>query len=649
MAVWRVYLRDQSGAILDELDSWTALDCRRVRNGVGTWMLEISTTNNVNARYLDQTRGILLTRNDVVVFSGQIFTEFTRTATTLRCGGLCDNYLLLRPALPDPLGPPFTTAFDTVTGRVSDVMQRLVWNNTSAPYARADRVVANLLLPTPPALGATGFTGRAGGEPLLTVLQNIAASPQAGGLGFGILQASPQSVNRTFTIFQSTDRSGSVKFGVELGTASDFVDTRAAPQANAWYVMGGDGLGLDKRTTVYDSHDSSVADWGLIEQFYDARGITDTGELNVKLAELLAGVGTSHKTTITPLETDSQQFVTHWNLGDLVTVQVVTGPASTETTVDLIREVRITFDQARGWLVTPLIGADGATDDSLTARHIASVQDRLSNIERNFDVPDASIIRAMLTDLLKPPIGHVVPFAGTTPPAGWLLCNGSAISRTTYALLFATIGVTYGAGNGTTTFNLPDTQGRVILGVSGTHALGSTGGSETAAGLAHTHPGSHSHGHAHTHSHAHTGALHTHPGSHSHGMSNHNHLVDIDHNHPNQASAAGASAEAPNSINHGTTLTVTPTNPAGHTHPVDIAALGSTPIGSGNQSSGGNSTQADSNVFAASFSGNTGTDASAASTGTTDPDSNAPAASYSGAINTLPPFIAMNHIVYCGV
>jgi microcystin-dependent protein len=274
------------------------------------------------------------------------------------------------------------------------------------------------------------------------------------------------------------------------------------------------------------------------------------------------------------------------------------------------------------------------------------VQSRLSNIERNWTVPDDSITPAMLTSLVRTPVGAVQGFAGATPPTGWLICNGAPASRTTYAALFAVIGSIYGPGDGSTTFNLPDLRGRMILGVSGSHGLGTTGGAETAAGPAHTHPGSHSHGHAHTHSHAHTGALHTHPGSHSHGMANHNHIVDIDHNHPNQASAAGASAEAPNSINHGTTLTVTPTNPAGHTHPVDIAALGSTPIGSGNQSSGGNSTQADSNVFAASFSGNTGTDASAASPGTTDPDSNAFAASYSGTIGILNPFVSMNWIIY---
>lgn len=62
------------------------------------------------------------------------------------------------------------------------------------------------------------------------------------------------------------------------------------------------------------------------------------------------------------------------------------------------------------------------------------------------------------------PAGAVFAFAGNSDPAGALLCNGAAVSRTTYARLFAAIGTTYGAGNGSTTFNLPDLRGRFIEG-----------------------------------------------------------------------------------------------------------------------------------------------------------------------------------------
>lgn len=77
------------------------------------------------------------------------------------------------------------------------------------------------------------------------------------------------------------------------------------------------------------------------------------------------------------------------------------------------------------------------------------------------------------------PAGIIIPFAGTVAPQGCLFCDGSAVSRTTYAALFAVIGTTYGEGDGETTFNIPDLSGRVVIGVSNSHALGTTGGSET--------------------------------------------------------------------------------------------------------------------------------------------------------------------------
>lgn len=94
------------------------------------------------------------------------------------------------------------------------------------------------------------------------------------------------------------------------------------------------------------------------------------------------------------------------------------------------------------------------------------------------------------------PSGAVLPFAGANAPSGWLLCFGQAVSRTTYAALFAALGTAYGAGDGSTTFNLPDLRGRVPGGkdnMGGTAAnrlttggsgvngatLGAVGGAET--------------------------------------------------------------------------------------------------------------------------------------------------------------------------
>ncbi len=81
------------------------------------------------------------------------------------------------------------------------------------------------------------------------------------------------------------------------------------------------------------------------------------------------------------------------------------------------------------------------------------------------------------------PRGTIVAFAGSPAPDGWLLCDGSAVSRTTYASLFALIGTIFGAGDESTTFNVPNLKGRVVVGLDDSDAdfdtLGETGGAKT--------------------------------------------------------------------------------------------------------------------------------------------------------------------------
>jgi microcystin-dependent protein len=117
------------------------------------------------------------------------------------------------------------------------------------------------------------------------------------------------------------------------------------------------------------------------------------------------------------------------------------------------------------------------------------------------------------------PAGSLVMFAGATAPYGYLLCDGAAVSRTTYAALFSVIGTTYGVGDNATTFNIPDLRGRVPLGV-GTGAgltprvLATTGGAESVTLDAtqipgHTHTGTTDSAGAHTHGITDPGHTHT--------------------------------------------------------------------------------------------------------------------------------------------
>ena len=196
---------------------------------------------------------------------------------------------------------------------------------------------------------------------------------------------------------------------------------------------------------------------------------------------------------------------------------------------------------------------------------------------------------------LVPP-GGIVMWGKATAPTGWLLCDGTAYSRTTYAELYAEIGDTYGAGNGTTTFNVPDFRQRFPLGkaASGTGStLGGTGGN-----IDHTHTVP-----AHYHSmgtgadlNITSGGAHTHSIDHDHGSvtsgSESSHTHAIDHNHAAFDSAAGNTMTNYNIVNEPGTgsnadsfvgylvgdpdyATYTSTNWPGrnHTHSIDVPAF----------------------------------------------------------------------------
>ena len=96
-------------------------------------------------------------------------------------------------------------------------------------------------------------------------------------------------------------------------------------------------------------------------------------------------------------------------------------------------------------------------------------------------------VQSNVDNMVTVPIGAVQQFAGSTAPDKYLMCDGTAYSRTTYATLFNTIGTTYGSGDGSTTFNVPNLQGRVIVGQNASDTdttnsfatLGATGGEKT--------------------------------------------------------------------------------------------------------------------------------------------------------------------------
>jgi microcystin-dependent protein len=95
----------------------------------------------------------------------------------------------------------------------------------------------------------------------------------------------------------------------------------------------------------------------------------------------------------------------------------------------------------------------------------------------NYEATRYDFDGANLTGIQGTETGSIIPWPKDTAPTGFLLCNGSAVSRTTYADLFAVVGTTYGVGDGSSTFNVPDLQGKMPQGYeSGNYDLATSAG-----------------------------------------------------------------------------------------------------------------------------------------------------------------------------
>lgn len=138
----------------------------------------------------------------------------------------------------------------------------------------------------------------------------------------------------------------------------------------------------------------------------------------------------------------------------------------TKTTNFTAKDSLVTGDPGK-----TVLGAEIDTEFSNIATAVATKADNASpTFTGNVTVPTPAIgsdtthaaSTAFVRDILPP--GVLVPYGGSSAPSGWLLCDGSAVSRTTYAALFAILSTTYGAGDGSTTFNLPDLRGRAPVG-----------------------------------------------------------------------------------------------------------------------------------------------------------------------------------------
>jgi microcystin-dependent protein len=215
----------------------------------------------------------------------------------------------------------------------------------------------------------------------------------------------------------------------------------------------------------------------------DVTGATVTqGQFRTRLNDVLDFLRDILGSTGTPAAARSSL-----GLGSLATANEVSGA--------LLGAGAVTTAKLGDAQVTTAKLADGA----VTAAKLGDAQVTTAKLA------DGAVTAAKLASGAVPegvPTGTVVAFAASSPPSGWLVCNGAAVSRTTYAALFGVLGTTYGAGDGSTTFNLPDLRGEFVRGLDLGRGVDSgrvLGSAQASQNLAHTHTASTASAGAHSH------------------------------------------------------------------------------------------------------------------------------------------------------
>lgn len=134
---------------------------------------------------------------------------------------------------------------------------------------------------------------------------------------------------------------------------------------------------------------------------------------------------------------------------------------------------------------------------------LTKVTENILDIDAVAPILAPAVAGIITSSTVNTPPGTIVFHCGSTAPSGYLKANGAQISRTTYSSLFAAIGVTFGFGDGTTTFNLPDLRGEFVRGWDDSRGIdaGRTFGSFQDGFMA---------DHTHTNSHVHSGPSHAH-------------------------------------------------------------------------------------------------------------------------------------------
>lgn len=310
------------------------------------------------------------------------------------------------------------------------------------------------------------------------------------------------------------DISGAVNINLDSGAATTIYGTAIDLSAASIDVSGAISVNMDATHPVH-LHGSAI---DISAATVDVSG---TVSINTDRTHVTNVYGSTVNVIATTLVDISAATV---DISAATFVIEATAFDISAATVDISGTLNVNTDRTH---VSNIYGSTvnviGSTlvDISATTIDISGTVDISGSVTNTGDITTSGRVYQQagntgLSTYILVPVGSIFPYVAGTAPTGYVLCIGSAINRTTYADLFAVIGTTFGVGDGSTTFNVPDLRGRMIVAQNAGSftSIGGTGGAETITLTtnelpAHTHTGTTDSDGAHTHGVTDPGHVHT--------------------------------------------------------------------------------------------------------------------------------------------
>ncbi len=259
----------------------------------------------------------------------------------------------------------------TFTGNAEAALRELVTKN-AGPGALVARRVPQLALGTLASVGTSVVVTAQRMQPLGDVARQIAEV--GGGLGFRTRQVGSQIL---FEVYQPPDKSGTVRFSLGLGNLRYSAFTQIAPTATA-AAVGGQGEGAD-RFMIERSDPAAEAAWGRFEVMVPRPGTSSLTELEDDGDKALAEGASTTRVATNVSDTPDQQFFTHYQLGDIVSVEPGHGAEVTE----IVRTVHLQVHATSGEYVSATVGSQAATTDPEWITRMRAIDERLGRLERS--------------------------------------------------------------------------------------------------------------------------------------------------------------------------------------------------------------------------------------------------------------------------